>query len=51
MIDGLSVEALLADRGYDTDEIVEMAVKVAMVPVIPPRRNRKVQRDYDRYVY
>ena len=51
LIDGLSAEALLADRGYDTDEIVEMAVKAAMEPVIPPKKNRKVQRAYDRYVY
>ena len=51
LIDGLSAEALLADRGYDTDEIVEAAVKAAMEPVIPPKKNRKVQRDYDKYVY
>lgn len=51
MIDGLSAEALLADRGYDTNEIVEMAVNVAMDAVIPPKKNRKIQREYDRYVY
>ena len=51
LIDGLNAEALLADRGYDTDEIVEMTVKAAMEPVIPPKKNRKVQRDYDKYLY
>ena len=51
LIDGLSAEALLADRGYDTDEIVEMAIRAAMIPVIPPKKNRKAQRSYDKYVY
>ena len=51
MIDGLSAEALLADRGYDTDEIIEMAVTAAMQPVIPPKKNRKAQREYDKYIY
>ena len=51
MIDGLSAEALLADRGYDTDEIIEKAVKASMMPVIPSKRNRKVPRDYDKYIY
>ena len=41
----------MADRGYDTDEIVEMAVKAAMDPVIPAKKNRKTQRDYDKYLY
>ena len=51
LIDGLSAGALLADRGYDTDGIIEMAVKAAMVPVIPPKKNRKVQRNYDKSIY
>lgn len=51
LIDGLSAEALLADRGYDTDEIVEKAVKAAMEPVIPSKRNRKSPRNYDKYIY
>ena len=51
LIDGLSAETLLADRGYDTDEIIEAAVNAAIKPVIPPKKNRKVQRDYDKDVY
>ena len=41
LIDGLNAAALLSDRGYDTDEIVEMALKAAMGLVIPPKKNRK----------
>ena len=51
LIDGLDAQALLADRAFDTDEIVEKAAQKAMKVVIPPKKNRKVQRDYDKYLY
>ena len=51
MIDGISAQFLLADRGYDTNEILEKAVKDGMVAVIPPKRNRIVQREYDKEIY
>ncbi len=42
---------LLADKGYDTDAILERALSQGMEPVIPPKRNRKVQREYDEELY
>ena len=51
LIRDIRAGALLADRGYDTNEIVEAAQNAGMEAVIPPRSNRKVQRDYDRYLY
>lgn len=51
LIEGISADFLLGDRGYDSDQIVEQALKAGMSVVIPPRRNRKEQRDYDRYLY
>jgi len=42
---------LLADRAYDTDEIVAMAKAAGMEVVIPPKKNRKVQREYDQHLY
>ena len=51
LIDGLCADALLADRGYDTQEIVDHAISRGMLVVIPPKRNRKEQREYDRYLY
>jgi transposase len=51
LIEGIDAGALLADRGYDSDAIVEKAAKLGMKPVIPPRRNRKVQRKYDAELY
>ena len=51
LIEGLDAQSLLADRGYDTDAIVEEARQANMEPVIPPKKNRKVQREYDKHIY
>ena len=51
MIEGISAEALLADRGYDTNEIIAHAVAAGMEVVIPPKKNRKKKRTYDEYLY
>ena len=51
MIDGISAEWLLADRGYDTDKIIDNAESQGMGIVILPKKNRKQQRDYDAYLY
>ena len=41
----------MADRGYDTNSIVSQALSQGMTPVIPPRKHRLIQRDYDQYLY
>ena len=51
LMDGLSAEYLLADRGYDSNNIISHATKQGIKPVIPPRKNRKDQRKYDKYLY
>ena len=51
LIDGISADWLLADRGYDSNAIVDKAVSQNMKVVIPPRKNRKEQREYDEYLY
>lgn len=51
LIDGVSAEYLLADRGYDSRRVIEKALRAGTNVVIPPRKNRKEQRDYDRYLY
>ena len=51
LIDGLTSEHLLADRGYDSDEIVCAAKSVGMQVEIPPKKNRKQQRAYDKDLY
>ena len=42
---------LLADRGYDTDEIIKYCIENGIEAVIPPKKNRVVQREYDEYIY
>ena len=41
----------MADRGYDTNEIVTFAPENGMQLVIPSKRNRKKQRCYDKELY
>jgi hypothetical protein len=47
LIDGISAEYLLADRGYNSNEIFETANAQGIEPVIPLKKNRKHQRYYD----
>jgi len=42
---------LLADRGYDSDAIVDQAISQNMKVVIPPRKNRNHMRAYDKGLY
>ena len=51
LIKGIHAQALLADKGYDTDAIVSQAHAAGMEVVIPPKSNRKIQRSYDQYLY
>ena len=51
LIDGIFADYLLADRAYDTDEIIKWAIQQGMITVIPPKKNRLEQRDYDEYLF
>ena len=51
LIDGFAARFLLAVRGYDTNNIVDFAIANGIEPMIPPKRNRVEQRDYDHYLY
>jgi transposase len=51
LIEGITAEHLLADRGYDTNAIIEQAKMQGMKPVIPPKKNRIIQREYDEDLY
>ena len=48
---GTLCSADFADRAYDTNEIIAIAQAAGMEIVIPPKKNRKVQREYDEYLY
>jgi len=51
LIEAVTAEHLLADKGYDTDAILEQAKDQGMNAVIPPKKNRAIQRSYDKDLY
>ncbi len=42
---------VLADKGYDSNEIIDYIQKNGGIPVIPPKKNRILQRYYDKEIY
>jgi len=51
LIENISADYLLADKGYDSDAVIKQAKDQGMNPVIPPRKNRTEQRPYDEELY
>ncbi|MFT8781502.1 MAG: IS5 family transposase [Acetobacter orientalis] len=51
LIDGIAADIVIADKGHDADRLVETIEKTGAEAVIPPKRNRRVRRDYDRALY
>ena len=48
----LEADVVLADKGFDADERVLLPLAQAgKTAVIPPRANRKIQREYDKDLY
>jgi transposase len=44
-------EAVLADKGYDADALVQHIEAAGATAVIPPRANRKAPRPYNKTLY
>jgi len=51
LIDGIFAEWLLGDKGYDSNSILAKALEQNIQVVIPPKKNRRDQREYDKYPY
>ena len=51
LVEGIEAEYLIADKGYDSDSIVGKALETGMEPVIPPRKGRRSERNYDKHLY
>ena len=51
LIEGIDAEHLIADQGYDSDAVIQQARSQGMPAQIPPRKNRKEARDYDKHLY
>ena len=41
LLEGLEVDAVLADKGYDSDAVIDRIVATGAEAVIPPKANRK----------
>ena len=48
LVDGIKPGAVLADRAYNADRLMDVILDVGAEPVIPPRRHRKHQHAYDK---
>ncbi len=51
LIEGFEPQALIADKGYDSDALIKGVTAKGIEAVIPPKKNRKEQREYDRHLY
>jgi transposase len=51
LIDGYTCAYVLADRGYDADAFIEFILSHHAIPVIPPKANRTLPRDFDPWRY
>lgn len=51
LIEGVSFDALLADKAFDTDWLLQDVDARGATAVIPPKANRKIQREYDEEIY
>jgi transposase len=48
----LEAQTVIADKGFDADKrVLEPLQRAGKQAVIPPRANRKVQREYDKDLY
>jgi transposase len=47
----LNTGYVIADKGYDSERVLQKVEELGAVAVIPPRTSRKVQREYDRRLY
>ena len=51
LIDSADPEALIGDKAYDADPLINTLNRREITPVIPPKANRKTPRDCDFALY
>ena len=51
LIENMDFDALLADKAFDADRLLKALDERGVKAVIPPKSNRKVQREIDRQMY
>jgi len=51
LIEGVQAKYALMDKAYDADQLIEQLKQQGIIPVIPPKSNRKTPREYDKHIY
>lgn len=51
LIEGFEPQAVIADKGHDADALLAALAASDSAAVIPPKKNRLEQREYDRHLY
>lgn len=51
LIEDKAMDALIADKGYDANYMVDAVKSIDAEAVIPPRSQRKTPREYDQELY
>lgn len=51
MLEHITANAIIADKGYDSDAVVDRIEAAGASAVIPSKSNRKVQRPHDKELY
>ena len=50
-LDGKKTDFVIADKAYDSDRTLDKIAQIEAMAVIPPKSNRKDQRDFDKHYY
>ena len=51
LLENVDPDALLGDKAYDADSLIDTLAQRGITPVIPPKANRKTQRACDFALY
>jgi putative transposase len=51
LLTGFTLQAVIADKAYDTNNILQSLINQDIQAVIPPKTNRIDQREYDENLY
>ena len=51
LVEGVTATYALLDKAYDCDKLIEQLKSQGIIPVIPPKANRKEPREYDKHIY
>lgn len=51
LVEGFKPAYAIADKGYDAGYFHDTLLDAGAIPVIPPKKNRRFQHDYDKDLY